>query len=83
MNNVQAMHVNRSERDLKPRKNSECPTGFEPTDTGAMLHQLSYEASPEAGQVRVCDCLSYVTTVKISFTSILYPQFTHDLSQTC
>ena len=25
----------------------------------------------------ICDCLSYFTTVKISFISILYPQFTH------
>ena len=25
----------------------------------------------------ICNCLSYFTTVKISFTSILYPQFTH------
>ena len=25
----------------------------------------------------ICICLSYITTVKISFTSILYPQFTH------
>ena len=25
------------------------------------------------------DCLSCFTTAKISFTSILYPQFTHDL----
>ena len=36
---------------IKPRKNSEPPTGFEPirTDTGAMLYRLSYEASPEVG----------------------------------
>ena len=26
----------------------------------------------------ICTCSSYFTTVKISFTSILYPQFTHD-----
>ena len=25
----------------------------------------------------LCNCLSYFTTAKISFTSILYPQFTH------
>ena len=25
----------------------------------------------------ICNCLSYFTTAKISFTSILYPQFTH------
>ena len=25
----------------------------------------------------ICDCLSYFTTAKISFTSIFYPQFTH------
>ena len=27
----------------------------------------------------VCNCLSYFTTAKISFTSILYPQFTHTI----
>ena len=27
----------------------------------------------------ICNCLSYFTTAKISFTFILYPQFTHDL----
>ena len=38
------------------QKNSEAPMGFEPMtshNTGAMLYQLSYEASLEAGQVRV------------------------------
>ena len=38
----------------KPRKNSEASTGFKPMelcDTGAMLYQLSYEAS--LGQERV------------------------------
>ena len=25
----------------------------------------------------ICNCLSYFTTAKISFTSMLYPQFTH------
>ena len=48
---------------IKPRKNSEASTEFEPMtcDIGAMLYWLSYEASPEAGQVRVqgsfCNCL--------------------------
>ena len=27
----------------------------------------------------LCNCLSYFITAKITFTSILYPQFTHDL----
>ena len=42
-----------------------------------MLYWLSYEASPEAGQGFICNCLSYFITAKTSFTSILYPQFTH------
>ena len=25
----------------------------------------------------ICNCFSYFTTAKISFTAILYPQFTH------
>ena len=37
---------------IKPRKNSEAPTGFKSL-TSAMLYRLSYEASPVAGQVRV------------------------------
>ena len=28
----------------------------------------------------ICNCLSYFTTAKISFTCILYPQFTHVIS---
>ena len=58
-------------------------------DTGAMLYQLSYEASPEAGQVRVQfipviwrECLSYFITARITFTCILYPQCTHMNSET-
>ena len=41
---------------IKPRKNSEAPTGVQTHDlhdTSGMLYQLSYEASMEAGQVRV------------------------------
>ena len=40
----------------KAQKNSEASWGFEPMtspDTGAMLYQLSYEASPEADQAEV------------------------------
>ena len=41
----------------KSRKNSEASMGFEPMtsapDTGAILYQLRYQASLEAGQVRV------------------------------
>ena len=48
-----------------------------------MLYQLSYEASPEAGQARVQSipviwrewCQVYM--IKISLTYIFYPQFTH------
>ena len=42
---------------IKPRKNSEAPAGFEPITYAipvrCRLYQLSYGASPEAGQVRV------------------------------
>ena len=41
---------------IKPRKKSESPTGFQLMtlrDTSVMLYQLSYDASLEAGQVQV------------------------------
>ena len=54
------MYTNTSERDLRSCKES--PENFwgsngiqthDLRDTGTMLYQLSYEASLEAGQVRV------------------------------
>ena len=36
---------------IKPRNNSEAPTGFEPMTSAIPVR--CYEASPEAGQVRV------------------------------
>ena len=54
---VSALRIkNTNERDPH-KKNSETPTGFEPMTSAilvhAMLYQLSYEASLEAGQMRV------------------------------
>ena len=49
---------------IKPRKNSEAPKGFD-SDL-IWIFFLGF----------ICNCSSYFT---ISFTSIFYPQFTHDL----
>ena len=46
----------------KPRNNSEASTGFgtcDLSDSSAMLYQLSYEASLEAGQERVQFILNF------------------------
>ena len=67
---------------IKPRNKSEASTGREsPEEICRGFNGIPLK--PDFFLGFLCNCLSCFTTAKITFTSILYPQFIYDLYHTC